>query len=479
MYKEELIEDFINTLDKIYEQKKAQVGGSRVKHENEMWYATEDEVDRLNYEVRKSEIGRDNILQNTILNDDYVERYYKKMIVPIQLNPYVPLPKPSEKKLRKKVGCLKQHKIIEKIFKKRKDKRINRGLVFEKEWETLINDYEKRELYNKKLYEEYRTSEIEINKKINEKTFEKIKNFNNCNKREVIKVISEFLNDYEQPFESGILYITVSYDESKKAATASLKLISPDDLNNVKSYKYVKSKNMCKATYYNEREIEEIYRKVVFNSITSFSSSLLCAFSDVIDNLIVNSYVNKINPATGNYEDFYFVSVKLSKDDIPYSNLSRIDGKSFLESKKVKYSTPLVRTKKIHIYSFDDNNLIDTINNEMTGIDFENIAKELLEKNGFEKVNVTKASGDYGADVLAYKDGVKYAIQCKRYGSKVGTAAVQEVIAAVSMYKCHVGVVLTNNYFTPNAKELAKSSGILLWDAEKLQQLISNAKINK
>ena len=135
--------------------------------------------------------------------------------------------------------------------------------------------------------------------------------------------------------------------------------------------------------------------------------------------------------------------------------------------------------KKVKPFEFNSNDLMDTIDSSaVSGFDFEKLSKSLLEKNGFDNVEVTKASGDYGADVIAFRDGVKYAIQCKKFSSPVGVKAVQEVIASKSMYHCHVGVVLTNNYFTPNAIKLAESNGILLWNKVKLDEMISNYELN-
>ncbi len=47
----------------------------------------------------------------------------------------------------------------------------------------------------------------------------------------------------------------------------------------------------------------------------------------------------------------------------------------------------------------------------------------------FKSVEVTRGSGDYGVDVLAEKEGVTYAVQCKRYDGPVGVKAVQEAYA--------------------------------------------------
>ena len=36
------------------------------------------------------------------------------------------------------------------------------------------------------------------------------------------------------------------------------------------------------------------------------------------------------------------------------------------------------------------------------------------------------------------------------------------------MYGCQIGVVMTNNYFTENARALAEKTGVLLWDRDVL-----------
>ena len=112
----------------------------------------------------------------------------------------------------------------------------------------------------------------------------------------------------------------------------------------------------------------------------------------------------------------------------------------------------------------------------MDGIDFEKYCATILKANRFTNITVTKSSGDYGADIIAVRDQIKYAIQCKRSVTPIGNKAVQEVIASRSVYNCHVGVVLTNNYFTNNARVLAKKNNILLWDRNELIKMCSLVK---
>ena len=102
----------------------------------------------------------------------------------------------------------------------------------------------------------------------------------------------------------------------------------------------------------------------------------------------------------------------------------------------------------------------------MEGHDFEYWCAGLLRHIGFQGVTVTQGSGDQGVDILAQKDGIRYAIQCKRYSSNLGNTPVQEVHAGKMMYNCQIGAVMTNRYFTDGAKQLAAATGVLLWDRD-------------
>lgn len=132
-------------------------------------------------------------------------------------------------------------------------------------------------------------------------------------------------------------------------------------------------------------------------------------------------------------------------------------------------------TESLFIRTLDSIPELDRVD-EMDGRNFELFTSDLLYRNGFENINVTQASHDFGVDVIAEKDDIKYAIQCKRYNGPIGVSAVQEVIASKSLHDCHVACVLTNSSFTPAAIELAKKNLVILWDRRKLQKFIDNAQ---
>lgn len=122
-------------------------------------------------------------------------------------------------------------------------------------------------------------------------------------------------------------------------------------------------------------------------------------------------------------------------------------------------------------------NAIDINYDLMTGLQFESFCSFLLISNHFIHVETTKASGDHGIDILAEKDDVTYAIQCKCYSNNVGNEAVQQALAGKNFYKKDIAVVLTNRHFTPQAKEEAAALGVKLWDRGKLDEFVENVAL--
>ncbi len=110
----------------------------------------------------------------------------------------------------------------------------------------------------------------------------------------------------------------------------------------------------------------------------------------------------------------------------------------------------------------------------MEGHEFEYYCADLLRRAGFLEVEVTRGSGDYGVDILAERDGVTYAVQCKRYDGPVGVKAVQEAYAGRDYYDRMVGAVMTNQYFTRPAVEVARKLKILLWDRGYLESMLED-----
>lgn len=114
----------------------------------------------------------------------------------------------------------------------------------------------------------------------------------------------------------------------------------------------------------------------------------------------------------------------------------------------------------------------------LSGIEFENLIKQLLELMGFH-TEMTKASGDGGIDIIATLDqpltGGRYLIQCKRYAadSLVGSATVREFYGALTAdRRAAKGILITTSGFTAQALEFAENLPIELIGRSRLEQLL-------
>lgn len=140
-------------------------------------------------------------------------------------------------------------------------------------------------------------------------------------------------------------------------------------------------------------------------------------------------------------------------------------------------------SETIELRQFEQTLLNESENNSLTisdidllsGIEFEVIIANLFKGMGYATIQ-TKASGDQGIDLIVEKDGRKYGVQTKCYSNKVSNSAIQETVAGLAFYNCDKGIVVTNNYFTQSAIELARKNGVILWDRDTLKERLKSIK---
>lgn len=116
----------------------------------------------------------------------------------------------------------------------------------------------------------------------------------------------------------------------------------------------------------------------------------------------------------------------------------------------------------------------------MSGEEFEHYLGFLFTKLGY-KTKVTQLSGDYGADLVIKKDGIKTVVQAKRYRNKVNNKAIQEIVASKtkSVYRADKSMCVTNSYYTKPAIELAGANDVELWNRGRLIKELSRLDIRK
>lgn len=161
---------------------------------------------------------------------------------------------------------------------------------------------------------------------------------------------------------------------------------------------------------------------------------------------------------------------KLKNIDVPDNIESSVNNyieELSLENQTNKYKNLMKNNQKL-----EKNNVKIHDVDVLDGIAFEYLLGALFKQMNY-KVEVTRCSGDQGADIVISKMGRKTVVQAKCYLNNVSNKAIQEVVAAIKYYNADAGMVVTNSYYTKGAKELAEANNIALWDRDKLSQMLS------
>lgn len=93
------------------------------------------------------------------------------------------------------------------------------------------------------------------------------------------------------------------------------------------------------------------------------------------------------------------------------------------------------------------------------GVGYERYVAASLTAAGFD-ITFTPASGDQGVDLVADRNGVRWALQCKNYQKPVGNDAVQQIHTGARFYNAARAVVVAPNGYTMAARQLAGSVGV-------------------
>lgn len=109
---------------------------------------------------------------------------------------------------------------------------------------------------------------------------------------------------------------------------------------------------------------------------------------------------------------------------------------------------------------------------------FEEFVGQLFRDAGYH-VELTKRTGDFGADLLVRKGSASspspvVAVQVKRYNQDrtVGVKDINQAIGAKEFYGCEKVIVITTSSFSKPGMELAQKALVDLWDWDRLYREI-------
>jgi len=183
-----------------------------------------------------------------------------------------------------------------------------------------------------------------------------------------------------------------------------------------------------------------------------------------------NQYIEWFVKRFGVYYQKYWLAfcLLLKERGFPYTGSCRIreDIEDMLRQKGKKgfygifLMDPLVRLREI---------------DSMTGPEFEKFLQWFFAQQECLVIK-TKTGHQQGTDFILITQNIRIAVEAKRWSSKVGNRAVQQINSGRSHYHCNQAWVITNNFFTTQAKELAQSCDVRLINRNGLNDIISRAR---
>jgi restriction system protein len=115
--------------------------------------------------------------------------------------------------------------------------------------------------------------------------------------------------------------------------------------------------------------------------------------------------------------------------------------------------------ERIETYTRDF--IIETLMNQLEGVQFENFVARLLEAMGY-KTQVTQASGDGGFDIIAHRDPLGLEppiikVQCKRTTGSMGGPDVQRLTGTLAPGGTELGLFVTLGAYSRDAQHLGRT----------------------
>jgi HJR/Mrr/RecB family endonuclease len=261
------------------------------------------------------------------------------------------------------------------------------------------------------------------------------------------KIYKNFLKFYDFISNNPKLLITLDGIQ---------KLNDFEDMNN-----NIRLINEFGASIDNKNYQQFIFTFLYYKRTNKFLASMKQSISVTKKDIIIDCY-NIFGENSSSYYDLLILFIKKFYSwEISELEIQKTIS-NYKKEQKFQRLKESVNNPEIEKYKNFDN---------LSGYEFESFISTLYKSMGYN-VTQTPLSGDQGADLIVERNSEITVVQAKRFQGKVGNKAVQEVVASVKYYGADYGAVITNNYFTKSAYELAFSNRVKLIDRVKLIQLV-------
>lgn len=288
------------------------------------------------------------------------------------------------------------------------------------------------------------------------------------------------------PSELRITYVAESRQLVVERQLPTAQAVPPQS-----GYRYVKKSDQLEPMKRRPAEVRSSYgdliAQIALRTLWTISQADVAGAVSVI---VLNGYVDTIDPATGNRVKPMLISVSATKEDLSAIAFDRVEPVACLRNLKALVSRnahelepirPLVNFDMADHRFVDKSDVLSDLDTrpnlaELSPSEFESLMTNLFDKMGLE-TRLTQASRDGGVDCVAWDMrpiiGGKVIVQAKRYKNTVGVSAVRDLYGTMMNEGAAKGILVTTSGYGQSAYEFAKNKPIELVTGSNLLSMLS------
>jgi restriction system protein len=259
----------------------------------------------------------------------------------------------------------------------------------------------------------------------------------------------------------------------------------------VKQYRYVKARDSIESGARPATQVKALYATVVAETTLRTLHELFEADrAQKLDTIVVNGYVETIDPATGKPVSPHLVTVRTTRDDFLRLDLHNVEPLACLKGLNAAVSKnpsdllpvrPILEFNMVDPRFVQESDVLGALDKrpnlmELTPGEFESLITNLFEKMGLE-TRQTQASRDGGVDCVAYDPrpifGGKVVIQAKRYKHTVGVSAVRDLFGTMQNEGASKGILVTTSGYGKSSFTFAEGKPLELLSGTHLLYLLA------
>ena len=257
-----------------------------------------------------------------------------------------------------------------------------------------------------------------------------------------------------------------------------------------RSYRYVKARDEIAPSARPMAERRRIYSSIVGQIVLRTLHEVFEADTPHhIETVVVNAYVDTIDPRTGQSIRPYLVSVRTSREQFADIDLARVEPLACLSALNAGVSRnpaelvpirPILDFNMVDPRFVEEADVLSTLDQranlmELTPGEFEALITNLFERMGLE-TRMTQPSRDGGVDCVAYDPrsifGGKVVIQAKRYKNTVGVSAVRDLFGTMQNEGANRGILVTTSGYGRASFDFADGKPLELLSGSNLLYLL-------